>query len=183
MNRQIVNYETLLKVTRAMSMSKDPHEVIKLTVDSIRSAMNIKGCAFFLINKENNVLEIAASSGLSDSYLNKGVVSASLSIEQSLEEGPVAIYDVNDDPRIQYPEAAQAEGISSILSVPVYLAGNVIGAMRVYSAEKWEFSLDDVNFVTALAQIAGILMDMCRLHKGQNELIDVLSAMCESPAM
>jgi len=31
----------------------------------------------------------------------------------------VAIYDVTDDPLIQYAEAAKAEGIASILSVPI----------------------------------------------------------------
>jgi GAF domain-containing protein len=89
----------------------------------------------------------------------------------------VAIYDVTDDPRIQYPEAAKKEGIASILSVPIFVRGEVIGAMRVYTSQQWEFTLEDVNFVQALAQITGILIDMCRLYEGQNQMIDVLTKM------
>ena len=93
------------------------------------------------------------------------------------------MYDVSDDPRIQYPEAARNEGIASILSVPIMVGEAAIGAIRVYTAEKWEFTLDDVNFVQALAQIAGVLIEMSRLHKGQNEYIEVLTTRCEAPAL
>jgi hypothetical protein len=40
-----------------------------------------------------------------------------------------------------------------------------------------------VNFVQALAQIAGILIDMCRLYEGQNQMIDVLTKMREAMPM
>lgn len=110
-------------------------------------------------------------------------MSAIKSIAESLKEGPVAIYDVTDDPRIQYPEAARKEGISSILSVPIHVRGEIIGAMRVYTSEPWEFTLDDVNFVQAVGQMAGLLIDMRRLYEGQNQVIDVLMKMRESIPM
>jgi signal transduction protein with GAF and PtsI domain len=183
MNKQLINYETLLNVTKAMSKSRDPEEIVLLTVRSTKQAMNLKGCALFLINPQTHQLEVAASEGLSDDYLNKGPVSSLRSIAASLEDGPVAIYDVSDDPRIQYPEAAKNEGIASILSVPIYAGGAIIGAMRVYTESKWEFTLDDVNFVQALAQIAGIMVDMCRLYQGQQEYIDVLTTMRDARDM
>ena len=183
MRNLTLNYETLIKVTRSLSRSKDPEKVIQETVESIKSALGIKGCALLLINQQSKDLEVAASTGLSTEYLNKGTVSALSSIADSLKDGPVAVYDVGDDPRIQYPEAAKKEGIASSLSVPICVGDAAIGAIRVYTAEKWEFTLDDVNFVQALAQIAGVLIEMSRLHKGQNEYIDVLTTSCESPAL
>jgi len=54
---------------------------------------------------------------------------------RELKEGPVAIYDVSDDPRIQYPDAAKKKGIASILSLPIIVAGRVIGALRIYTSE------------------------------------------------
>jgi GAF domain-containing protein len=180
MTKKTLNYETLLKITKAMSMSRDPEEVILLSVQSIKETLDIKGCALFLINTATNDLELVASNGLSKEYLTKGPVSALRSIAGSLRDGPVAIDDVTDDPRIQYPEAAETEGIASILSVPIFVRGEVVGCMRVYTSEPWEFTLEDVNFVQALAQIAGILVDMCRLYEGQNQMIDVLTKMREA---
>jgi hypothetical protein len=163
MKKQLINYETLLKVTKAMTMSTEPEEVVQLAVQSVKASLEIKGCALFLLNPKSNELEVAASCGLSSEYLKKGPVSSIHSIGQSLTDGPVAIYDVKDDPRIQYPE--------------------VIGSMRVYTSEQWEFTLEDVNFVQALAQIAGVVIDMCRLYQGQKDYIDVLMTMREARDM
>lgn len=177
MKKQVMNYQTLLEITKSISHSMDPEEVALMTVDAVRTALDAKGCALFLFDKQKNELKLGASFGLSGRYLDKGPVSALKSIADSLEEGPVAIYDVMDDPRLQYPEAAQQEGIASILSVPMVVSGKTIGAMRVYTAEKWEFALEDINFVQALAQIAGICIAMARYSKGLKNSIDVLKTM------
>ena len=64
MNKQLINYETLLKVTKAISHSKDPEEVVLMTVESIKTALHAKGCSLFLINRKNNELKLATSYGL-----------------------------------------------------------------------------------------------------------------------
>ena len=178
-----LNYDALISISRSLTKSKDPDEIIRMTVESLKKALGIKGCSLFLINKKSNELEVAASSGLSEEYLHKGPISALHSIADSLEDGPIAVYDVGDDPRIQYPEEAKKEGIVSILSVPIMIGDRAIGAIRAYTAEKWEFTIDDVNFVQALAQIAGILIEMTRLYQGQSDHIEALTTMCESPAL
>jgi len=44
MNKRQTNYETLLKLTDAISHSKDPEEIALMTVESIKTALQIKGC-------------------------------------------------------------------------------------------------------------------------------------------
>ncbi len=176
MRKEIMNYETLLKITHGVVMSKDPEEVVLLIVESVKSALEVKGCALFLFNRKTNELEVAASMGLSEEYLNKGPLSAMRSIARSLEDGPVAVNDVSDDPRIQYPVEAKKEGISSILSMPIVLREKPIGALRIYSAEPWEATLEDVNFVQAVAQIAGMALELSRLYKGLKDSIEILKA-------
>ncbi len=174
MKKAIMSYDTILKVTRAVAMSRDPEEVALLVVESVKTALEVKGCALLLFNRKTNELEVAASHGLSEGYLNKGPISSLRSIASSLREGPVAIYDVTDDPRIQYPDEAQSEGICSILSVPIIIGEKPIGALRVYSAEPWEASLEDVNFVQALAEIAGMALELSRLYRGLKDSIEIL---------
>ncbi len=177
MKKQLINYETLLKVTKVISHSKDPEEVALIAVEGIKRALEVKGCTVFLVNRKTNGLEVAASFGLSEEYLNKGPLSALQSIADSLKEGPVAIYDVSDDPRIQYPDKAQKEGIASILSVPIVVAGHLIGALRIYTSEPWEFTLEDVNFAQAMALMTGMAMEMARYYKGLKDSIEILKTM------
>jgi len=177
MKKQLINYETLLKITSAISATRDPEDVVVLTVESVKTAMDVKGCTLFLVDRKTDELKIAGSYGLSRNYLDKGPVSSLKSIAESIKEGPVAIYDVSDDPRLQYPEEAQKEGIASILSVPMNVHDRVLGALRVYTAEPWEFTLEDVNFVHAVAQIVGMAIDLCRLNKGYKSSIEILKTM------
>lgn len=179
MKEQLINYETFIKISNAISHSKEPEEVVLMTVEGIKTALNVKGCALFLLNNQKDELQVAASFGLSENYLNKGPVSALKSIAESLCDEPVAIHDVMNDPRLQYPEEAQKEGIASILSVPVQLNGKILGALRVYTAEPEEFTLNDVNFVSALAQIAGMSIRLAHYAKGMVGSIDILKSMQE----
>lgn len=178
MEKPIINYESLIRITKAISMIRDPEEIVLITVEGVTHALNVKGCTLFLFSHQSDELKLTGTYGLSDEYLNKGPVSSLRSIASALQDGqPVAIFDVKDDPRIQYPEAAIKEGIASILSVPMIIGDKIIGCMRVYTGEPWEFTLNDVNFVQAVAQVVGMALEMCRINKGLKDSIDILKTM------
>lgn len=167
-------YDTLIKVTNAISECREPEEVALLTTQSVKTAFNAKGCSVFLVNKETRELELAASFGLSKEYLEKGPLYYTQSIREAKDAVPVAIYDAEDDPRIQYPLEAKKEGIASILGVPIIAHGKIIGVLRLYTSEPWEFTINDITMVQAVAQICGMAMDICRMHKGYKTSIEIL---------
>lgn len=183
MEKPNANYKTLIQITKAISTLREPEDIVLVAVEGIAHALNVKGCALFLFSPKTNELKIAGSFGLSEDYLNKGPISSLKSISDSLQDGqPVAIYDVGDDPRIQYPAAAQKEGIASILSSPIIIGEKLVGCLRVYTAEHWEFELSDVGFVQAVAQLVGMAIEMCRVRRGLKESIDVLKGMRDPSA-
>ena len=178
MEKPVITYDSLIRITKAISTLRDPEEIILVTVEGVTHALGVKGCTLFLIDSRSKELLLAGAYGLSQEYLDKGPVSSMHSIAESLEDRqPVGIYDVSDDPRIQYPDAAMKEGIASILSVPIITGEKLLGCMRVYTADHWEFTLNDVNFVQAVGQIVGMALEMCRVHKGLKDSIDILKTM------
>lgn len=178
MQKPIVNYESLIRITKAISAIRDPEEIVLITVEGVTHALNVKGCTLFLFSAKSEDLRLAGSFGLSNEYLSKGPVSSMRSIASALQDRqPVAIFDLSDDPRIQYPEAAKREGIASILSVPIIIGNKLIGCLRVYTAEPWEFTLNDVNFVQSVAQVVGMALELCRINKGLKDSIDILKTM------
>lgn len=174
MRKEVMNYENLIRITKAIAHCRDPEEVALMSVEAVKTGLGVKGCALLLVDRKSKELKVAASYGLSEEYLNKGPISAFKSMASSLEEGPVAVSDVTDDPRIQYPEEAEKEGIASILSVPIQMQQRSLGALRVYTSEPWEFTLEDINFVQAIAQIIGLAVEMSRMYKGHRDAISVL---------
>ena len=177
MTNHSIHYDTIIKLTTAITECRDPEDVALLTTESVKTAFKAKGCALFLLKKKSSELELVASYGLSNEYLQKGPLHFMQSIEEALDAVPIAIYDVQDDPRIQYPDEASKEGISSLLGVPIVAHGKIIGALRLYTAEPWEFDHADIAIVQAIAQICGISMNMCRVHKGYKTSIEILKNM------
>ena len=176
MKNQDLHYDTLLKVTAAISQSNEPEDVFRLAVETLKTTLGAKGCSLFLIDEKTQELGLAASIGLSQEYINKGPVKHMGTLKNSLENGPLTIHNVAEDPRIQYPAEAVKEGIVSILSVPVKMHGRVEGIIRIYSSEPWDFALKDVNLLQAVAQIAGMAIDLGRLYKGYDTSIEILKS-------
>ena len=178
MEKPIINYESLIRITKAISVLRDPEEIVLVTVEGVTHALQVKGCTVLLFSNKTDELMLAGSYGLSREYLEKGPVSSLRSIASALQDRQaVAIFDVSDDPRIQYPEAAIKEGISSILAVPIIIGKNLIGSLRIYTGAPWEFTLEDVNFAEAVAQVFGMALELCRVNKGLKDSIDILKTM------
>lgn len=178
-----LHYETITQLTTAISQCKDPEEVALITAESVKSAFNAKGCCVFLVDRETRKLQLVASNGLSEEYLTKGPTHFKQAIKEAKDAVPIAIYDVMDDPRIEYPNEAKKEGISSLLGVPIISHNKIIGALRVYTAEHWEFSQNDITVIQAVALICGMAMDACRMYKGYKTSIEVLKSMRDNSAL
>ena len=86
------------------------------------------------------------------------------SISEALEGKPVAILDTTVDERVQHQEQKKKEGIASILSVSMMLREEVIGVVRVYTAEPRQFTMDDMHFVGAVANLGAIALENARLY-------------------
>ncbi|MFP4036729.1 MAG: GAF domain-containing protein, partial [Desulfobacteraceae bacterium] len=72
---------------------------------------------------------------------------------------PVFVEDMQNDPRVQYPEAAAREGIVSMLSVPIPSHGHMIGMIRIYNSEPWALHQDDVDAFCVLAEHLGLVIE------------------------
>jgi signal transduction protein with GAF and PtsI domain len=182
MENHTMYYDTITRLTTAISQCRDPEEVALITAESVKTAFSAKGCAVFLVDRMTRELGLVASSGLSSEYLNKGPIHFMQSIQEAKDAVPVAIFDVMDDPRIEYPQEARKEGIASLLGVPIVSRNKIIGALRVYSASPWEFSRSDITLFQAVALICGMAMEMCRMHKGYKTSIEILKNMRDKAA-
>ena len=70
-----------------------------------------------------------------------------------------------EDSRLQYKEQALREGIASILSIPLMPWGDVTGILRIYTSKPRKFSSEDIDFLSALANLGAIALERARLHE------------------
>ena len=161
-------FRTLHEVTSAVLSTLDSKEVVQLIVDKVISIMQVKASALRLRNEITHELELIATSGLSEKFLAKGQPHTNQSISETLAGKPVLITDTANDPRLEYPVETVAEGIASILSMPIVAQQRVVGVLRLYSAEKRLYSQEEITFLSALAEIAGIAIMNAKIYEKTN---------------
>ena len=171
-------FNELYNVCAVINSSLEPATVLQKIAEQLTSAMGAKACSIRLLDKSGEVLEHSVAHGLSKGYIRKGKVEVKKSQldEEVLSSGkPVYIEDVSRDRRFQYPDAAQAEGLTSVLVAPLKIDGRAIGVVRVYTAVKQTFSNEDKEFLTAVTHRAAIAIENARLHQALKSDYELLT--------
>ncbi|MCX8117134.1 MAG: GAF domain-containing protein [Desulfobacterota bacterium] len=157
--------DSFREVVKSIHSSLDLHEVLRSLVTKVVEVMKVKGCSLYLLDRGRRRLELVATQGLSDRYLLKGPVDADRSIAETMEGKTVWIPDASQDPRVQYRDEAKEEGIVGILSLPLTVGGQVIGALRLYSSEPRSFSPEEIGFLKSLSEMGAIAIENAKKYE------------------
>lgn len=161
-------FEAFQSIAQNVNSSLDLKEVlIKLLSISVIE-LNVKAGSIRLLGQKRETLHLAASTGLSQEYIQKGAVKVAQSpIDQKvLQEGkPVAITDLTEETGFQYLEEVRKEGIRSVFVLPLRVKDQRIGVMRFYSSKVREFTAEELNFAVAVADIGAVAIENAKLHE------------------
>jgi bifunctional protein TilS/HprT len=168
-NRENSYSQAFKQIAKTANSSLPLKNILNSAAKSAAKALKAAGCSIMLLNPQKEHFDIIAAHGLSDLYLRKGALKASKSLPEVLNGKVVAIFDFTQDKRTQYPEAAEMEGISSVMAAPIPQRGEVVGEIRVYTRELRKFSQADKDFLTTVANIIAVALE-------RNELYQVLKS-------
>lgn len=156
-------FRTFCSISRAFGSTKDKDALLPLIVDSAIGAMDGKAACLFLSQKDRDFFVPVCQKGLSSNYLHSNPIHAKAIVEKILTGGYLAFKDATADPRLENLEAKKAEGIASILTVPVMVDGAAIGILSLYTATQRDFSQDEIDFLKALAEQGGMAIKHAQL--------------------
>lgn len=159
--------EVFHQVTKALASAFKLDEVLNLIVRKLADTLGVPAATVRLFDEKSSRLVLRAACGLSERYLARGPLDSEKSVGEVLEGKPVSIYDAPNDPRIQYREETEQEGIKSILGVPIIAQEKILGVLRLLTREHREFSQDEIRFVVSLAEHCGIAIE----HAENRELL------------
>lgn len=162
-------FKTFCRISKAFGTTLGKEKLLDLIVHSAIDTMDAKAACLFLADEEKDVFVPMAQKGLSDNYLHASPIQAKKVVDEMLKEGYLSFYDATTDSRLENLEAKKAEGIASILSVPVMVKEKAIGVLSLYTAEYRDFSKDEINFLSALADQGGIAIEQSRLFERINQ--------------
>ncbi|HVO67487.1 MAG TPA: GAF domain-containing protein [Syntrophales bacterium] len=159
-------FTALYEVARVINASLDPSRVLEEIVRCVALAMRVKACSIRLLDSRRKQLVLGAAYGLSEDYLHKGPI---LIMESGLDQKALSgetiwLKNVQSDKNFQYGVKAKAEGIKSVLAVPLLLDKKAIGVLRVYTDQIYKFIDKEITFLKAVANLSAIALDNASLH-------------------
>lgn len=156
----------LFSATNAAASTLSLPDVMERLAQAAADALSMPGAAIRLLDETGERLVMTAAVGLSQSYLDKGAVDLSRSRfdEEALAGKPAIIEDAARDSRLQYPQQVVAEGIRSLLAVPIMGRGRALGVLRVYGDRTGAFSAADADLVMAIARQGAAALENALAH-------------------
>jgi GAF domain-containing protein len=151
-------FRSLSKLSRQLGATQDQDKMLNLIVTSAVNTLEAKAAVIFLTDQElsSSITNVAiAQVGLSKKYIHAGPVHAIKISPKLLEDGYMYFRDATTDKRLMNHEAKKAEGIGSILSVPVMDKGVMLGILSLYTKEIRKFTKDEIDFLSILAEQGG----------------------------
>ena len=73
------------------------------------------------------------------------------------------ITDCVADPRVQYPDAFEAEGIASLLTVPLETRGQAIGVLSVFTNKPYLFSDDEQQLMSVIGEQCSLAIENAKM--------------------
>ena len=163
-SKEIAYFRLFREVCGKINSTLELSKILKLITEDATIALKAKGCIIHLLDKRDNKLKVSSYYGMSEAYINKGPVDADKSIMASMRGETVFIANAADNPLVQYPDKARIEGIATILSVPMSVKNNIIGVLRIYTAEPREYDKIELEFAAGLADMSAIAIENARIY-------------------
>ncbi len=164
---KVMLFESLSTVSRTINSPLNVDEALRAITREGCELMRARMCSLMLLDDTRDWLDLRASYGAGEAYVNK----PRLGVQESLigvvvrRKKAMQVANVQTDSRYQNVELARREGLVSLLSVPLIFSGQCIGALSVYTARPYTFSNEEIQILSALAELSAIAIEKARLYE------------------
>jgi signal transduction histidine kinase len=159
--------ESLAGVSQTINSTLNLDDALGAITREACLLMGAKVGALMLLDNTREWLELRASFGAGERYVNR----PRLSVADSLlgvvvrRKKPLQVEDVQVSSRYQSVEVARSEGLVALLSVPLLYGGQAMGTLSIYTGQSYSFSNEEIRILSALAQLSATAIEKARLYE------------------
>ncbi len=157
----------VLTVAQVVVSSLDLDEVLQNILVSAMAIMEIPAGSIALYDEESSKLELHAHAGLSDAFISKErwlVKKGGLTYE-ILDRGELFIVEDTGEADFFNNPLAVAEGIRSLIAVPLKIQNKIVGVLYVDDFRPRQFPESRLRILNILGSFASMSIDNARLHE------------------
>lgn len=151
--------KALMDISQAINSDLYLEDILKLIVMVTAKVTGVEICSLWLVNENDGKIHLKATQTIDKDYvkdrvlsINEGVVGYVVAAKQ-----PLIVRDVLAEPRFKEKEMARKLGLKSMASVPLHVRDEkVIGVLNCFTSEYHDFSENEVNLITTVANQAAV---------------------------
>jgi PAS domain S-box-containing protein len=163
----------LLEAGRAVTASLDVQQTVRVIMEEARSVLGAHSCGIMTRDPDTGQLVSIASLDLPPAMVTRiriregeGIAGRAVS-----ERRPVQSEDLLRDPRVRYPDLPRRSGLRSMLSAPLRVGDQAVGAISVFRRDVHRFTPEEEELLLALADQAAIALEHARLYAEQEQVV------------
>lgn len=168
--RMAETYRDLLAlgtISSVVSESLNLTTVLEGALDNLLEIMKTDIGGILLLDEEKQMLCYQVHRGFSSNYVAKVCYPLDEDIDgQVFKTGEMFMAeDIMSDPWTIHSDLIKAEGLKSLISVPLRVKGQVLGVINVASRTPRRFSPEDIHFLSSAAPQIAMAVENAKLHQ------------------
>ena len=176
--RKTEKRQTILNtISTLLSESLELKRTLESAIHMVSELMEVEISLIFSLDEESQELKLVAYEGVSDEFVRAvdGIkIGEGAYGEVAKTCQPMVSEDVSDDPRLSLPEARKMR-IKPQLIVPMVLRGQIRGVLCIAMRRPRQFSLDDMELLTAVGAQIATAMENARLYEKERLAVQRLA--------
>jgi signal transduction histidine kinase len=195
--RRLRELAFLHEIAQLATQARDWDELMRAIVDGTTTALGVEVCSFYLADRDQPRLTLAATNGLDTTQVGRVGLAFGQGItgRVAATREPIAVVDVTVDPRFSWVRGFDIEGLAAMLSVPLIWHDRVVGVLNVQSRERRSFRQDEIDLLQTIgallagiiekgrlqAEVEGRLAELTALDAARAELMSVVTHELRTP--
>jgi len=169
------------EISAALAAAWKLEDTLEVITRITAEVMGVDSCSIYLQSGGGDRLVLKATTGLA----KEAIGLASLGSGEGLtgwavtHGAPVAMRDALNDPRFKLLPETDEQRLRSLLAVPLSVQGRVIGAMNVQTAAMHDFTEDEIDLLSLIANLAAGALEKAMLYDRMQQQIQELSTLAE----
>ncbi|MCH8054898.1 MAG: GAF domain-containing protein, partial [Deltaproteobacteria bacterium] len=176
--RQHQRQVALHDINVAVTSTLDLPTVLEVLLRQIDHLLPYPAAMLLLVNKETGELDRVACLNLDEQeWKRRELGIPPFAMEVIKNKHPLAITNMQTDPRTLDPEYFRKHGLVSSLEIPLIAKEEVLGVLAVLTREEHRFSTEEIDFLTTLGGEAAIAIHNSRLYEQVEKKTAEISAL------
>src|SRR5919199_2297644 len=170
--------EALYRADEALYRSLHLDQVLQALVDVASDVLEADMCSVLVWDEQHERLIPGATRGFRPETVAQmsHAPGEGITTRVALSGEPIAVEDAPNDPRVAH-RITDAEGIRSLLHVPIKVNGEVFGVFGVNYRQRRELSGAEERVLLALAHRAAVAIENARLYTESEQRLQELEAL------